>query len=119
MRWWHDDAGFATVAAALAIAGLVTVLLAVTYLGSAVLARHRAQNAADLGALAAASALVYGHEAPCDRARSVVVQQEGAVQLTGCDLDGTDVLVGTQVSVRLGRWGVGQANGMARAGPAD
>lgn len=67
----RDDAGFTTIAAALAIAGLATLVVAMSYLGAAVLARHRAQNAADLGALAAASAQLYGGDYPAGgRARS-------------------------------------------------
>ncbi|UQE76920.1 flp pilus-assembly TadE/G-like family protein [Gordonia sp. PP30] len=115
----RDDAGFTTIAAALAIAGLATLVVAMSYLGAAVLARHRAQNAADLGALAAASAQLYGGDDPCGRAREIVVAQEGAPRLRTCEVEGQDVLVDVVVPVRLGDFGLREATARARAGPAE
>ncbi len=88
-------------------------------LGSAVLARHRAQNAADLGALAGAVAVAYGEGEPCDRVRDLVARQEGPARLTACVLDGDQVLVDTAVTARLGRWGIQQATARARAGSVE
>lgn len=117
-RLWTDDAGFATIAAALVIAGLAVLLVAVLYLGAAVLARHRAQHAADLGALAAAVDAVSGADDPCARARELTTRQDGAPRVTRCARDGQDVLVAVVVRVRLGHWGVREATAQARAGPA-
>lgn len=99
------------------IAGLAILLVAVLYLGAAVLARHRAQHAADLGALAAAVASIGGADDPCSRARELTAQQDGSPRVTRCALDGQDVLVAVAVHVRLGHWGVREAKAQARAGP--
>ncbi|MFZ2511727.1 MAG: Rv3654c family TadE-like protein [Gordonia sp. (in: high G+C Gram-positive bacteria)] len=118
-RLWTDDDGSATIAAALAIAGLAALLLMVIYLGAAVLARHRAQHAADLAALAGAIAAVHGAANPCARARSIAAAQDGAPQVQRCTLDGQDLLVAVTVRVRLGAWGASEASAHARAGPAE
>jgi secretion/DNA translocation related TadE-like protein len=90
---------------------MVVVLMAVTaggfHLGSAVVARHRAQAAADLAALAAAARLTLGTEAACGRA-SGIAHQMGA-RVTDCSVDELDVVV----TVNAGR-----AGAAARAGPA-
>ncbi|OBJ47200.1 helicase [Mycobacterium sp. 1423905.2] len=96
---------------------LVVVLLCVTaagvYVGSAVVARHRAQAAADLAALAAAAELPYGIAAAC--ARATTVAQGMHVSATGCAVDELDVVVTTEVPVAI----AGIARAGARAGPAD
>ncbi|ODR14587.1 Rv3654c family TadE-like protein [Mycobacterium shimoidei] len=98
-------------------AAMMAALLSVTgggvYLGSAVLARHRAQAAADLAALAAAGRLAGGAEAACKRARTVVSEMRGVT--TDCVVDGLDVIVTVQVGLPGGRWGAARA--AARAGP--
>ena len=68
MRSSRDDRGGATVLV-LAI-GLVTVLVAIASaaVGAAIVARHRAQAAADLAALAGALAALDGVEVACARA---------------------------------------------------
>ena len=97
---------------------MVAVLLSVTggsaYLGSAVVARHRAQAAADLAALAAAARLAAGPEAACAQAKAVARQMR--VSTTGCDVDDLDVVV--TVDVRLAVGGSGSTRAAARAGPA-
>jgi secretion/DNA translocation related TadE-like protein len=96
---------------------MVAVLLCVTgagaYVGSVVVARHRAQAAADLAALAAAARLPVGAEAACARANAVA--HEMRVDDIGCRIDDLDVVVTARVAVRFG--GVAQA--VARAGPID
>ncbi|MBM7368120.1 secretion/DNA translocation related TadE-like protein [Gordonia hydrophobica] len=99
------------------IAGLAILLVAMLYLGGAVLARHRAQSAADLSALAGASALLTGTGAGCETARRLAAEQEGAPRVVGCTVDGGDVQVRIAVAVRLGRFGVHDATAVARAGP--
>ncbi len=94
---------------------MVVVLLLLTgagaYLGSVVVARHRAQAAADLAALAAAARLPSGAAASCARAASVAA----AVQISDaqCEVDGLDVVVTVRVAVPFG----GVARAAARAGP--
>ena len=94
---------------------MVAVLLCVTgagaYLGSVVMARHRAQAAADLGALAAAARLPSGVGAACVRA--TLVAHEMRVENAQCVVDGLDVVVTVQVPVAF----AGTARAIARAGP--
>jgi secretion/DNA translocation related TadE-like protein len=96
---------------------MMTVLLAVTigglYLGSAVIARHRAQAAADLASLAAAGRLADGTDAACAHASGVARAMQTAV--TRCEVDELDVVVTVEAPVALGVWGPARA--AARAGP--
>lgn len=89
---------------------MVAVLLSVTgggvYLGSAVVARHRAQAAADLAALAGAALLPQGVAAACAQATTVVRRMRA--RDVGCLVDGLDVVITVQV---------GAARAYARAGP--
>ncbi|MGA3256829.1 MAG: Rv3654c family TadE-like protein [Mycobacterium sp.] len=98
-------------------AAMVAVLLCVTaagaYLGSVLVARHRAQAAADLAALAAAAQLPSGIGAAC--ARATVVAHEMRVDSAQCGVDGLDVVITVQVSVAF----AGAARAAARAGPAE
>jgi secretion/DNA translocation related TadE-like protein len=98
---------------------MVAVLLSITggsaYLGSAVVARHRAQAAADLAALAAAAGLAAGPETACVHAEAVARQMR--VNTTGCKVEDLDVVVTTEVRLVVGGWG--NARAAARAGPAD
>lgn len=97
---------------------MVAALLAVTggagYLGAAVVARHQAQAAADLAAVAAATGLVSGAEAACEQAKAVA--REMRVSTTDCDVDDLDVIVSVEVRLAVSRWG--SARAAARAGPA-
>ncbi len=90
---------------------MVAVLLSITgvslYLGAAVVARHRAQAAADLAALAAAARLAAGPATACARAK--VVAREMRTSPTGCAVDDLDVVV--TVEVRRRRRRVGQRAG--------
>ncbi|WP_369827808.1 Rv3654c family TadE-like protein [Mycobacterium sp. 852002-10029_SCH5224772] len=98
-------------------AWMVVVLLWATgvaaYLGSAVVARHRAQAAADLSALAAAADLTSGSGAACVRA--VAVAREMRVDDIGCVVDGLDVVITARVAVVV----AGTARATARAGPTN
>jgi secretion/DNA translocation related TadE-like protein len=97
---------------------MVAVLLAVTggsaYLGSAVVARHRAQAAADLAALAAAALLAAGPQTACAQAKALA--REMRVSTIGCAVEDLDVVVTTEVLLAVGGWG--SARAAARAGPA-
>jgi len=99
------------------MAVLVTLTVACVYLGSAVVARHRAQAAADLAALAAAGGLARGAQAGC--ARAVAVAEAMRTAIADCSVVGLDVVVAVDVSVALGRFGIGTARAIARAGPVN
>jgi len=105
------DAGSATVAAAAMVAVLLCVTGAGAYLGSVVVARHRAQAAADLAALAGAAALPSGVAAACARATAVAHQMR--IDDARCRVDGLDVVVTARVPVAF----AGMAQAAARAGP--
>lgn len=96
---------------------MVMVLLWVTaggaYLGSVVVARHRAQAAADLAALAAAARLPSGVQAACARATAVARQMRA--DDARCEVQGLDVVVTVGVVVVF----VGVARAAARAGPVE
>lgn len=99
------------------IAVLMSIMLGAMVFGMAVVARHRAQAAADLAALAAAGQLASGGAVACATASAVA----GAMQSTvsTCRVEELDVVVSVELGVRLGRWGVGSARALARAGPVD
>jgi len=96
------------------------VLLAVTVgavqVGSAVVARHRAQASADMAALSAATVMPAGSRAACETATAVTRAMGTVVAL--CNVDGLDVVVAVDARVALTAWGVGPARAVARAGPA-
>ncbi|MBX5488525.1 hypothetical protein MHAS_03855 [Mycolicibacterium hassiacum DSM 44199] len=112
---WAED-GSASVAAATMVAVLVAVTVGIAGAGAAVAARHRAQAAADLAALAAAGALAGGPQAACARATGIASSMRA--ELSGCSVENLDVVVTVDVSVNLGRFGLGAARAVARAGPA-
>lgn len=99
------------------IAMLVTITVGAGYLGVAVTARHRAQATADLAALAAAHRYASGSEEACTWAGAVAEAMR--TELTQCEADDLDIVVAVQVPVTLGRFGVGTAHAVARAGPAE
>jgi secretion/DNA translocation related TadE-like protein len=90
---------------------MMVVLLAFTvggfHIGSAVVARHRAQAAADLAALAAAARVPDGVDAACARATGIA--QAMNVAVADCTVDDLDVVI----TIRAGK-----AQAAARAGPA-
>jgi secretion/DNA translocation related TadE-like protein len=98
---------------------MVAALLAVTtgamMLGSAAVARHRAQAAADLAALSAAVRLPDGPDAACTAAKSVTESMNAL--LIGCEVDDLDVVVRAGVTVGVRIPGGGPAQAIARAGP--
>jgi secretion/DNA translocation related TadE-like protein len=102
-------------------AGVMTVLLVLTVgasvLGSAVIARHRAQAVADLAALAAAGRVASGREVACATAASLAAVSGASV--ASCTVQDLDVVVRIEVPVALGRWGIHAASAQARAGPVD
>jgi len=99
------------------MAGLIAMTGACAYIGAAVIARHRAQAAADLAALAAAGRLTEGADAAC--AHAVVLAEAMDTTLVNCSVVELDVVVAVDVPVTLGRLGTGAAHAVARAGPVD
>lgn len=100
---------------------MIAVILAVSigagYIGAAVVARHRAQAAADLAALAAATLLPRGTTAAC--AAATTLARRMATDLTRCDAHDLDMVVGVEAPVGLAGWGMSRARATARAGPAQ
>lgn len=108
-----EDRGAATVLAALLIAAVVAVAGSGFWVGAAVVARHRAQAAADLAALGAAAHLPGGAGVACRQARIVAAAMGAAVR--ACEIDGLDVVV--TVSTAAGGRIARLAAASARAGP--
>lgn len=101
----------------LGIAAVVLMLgVAVAALGAAQQARGAAQAAADLGALAAATALRDGYE-PCLTAREVVARNHGSLVDCRTEEGGVVGVTVTRASVGLPGWAPGDAVARARAGP--
>lgn len=111
------DRGIATVWAAGVIAAVLAVMAVGVNLGAAASSRHRAEAAADLAALAAASHAGDTEPAACAYAARVVDGM--AARLVSCRLAGWEAAVEVEVAppLSLGRWGV--ARGRARAGPVS
>ncbi|BBZ09165.1 hypothetical protein MDOR_33340 [Mycolicibacterium doricum] len=97
------------------MAVLIAVTGALTQVGSAVIARHRAQAAADLAALAAATQIAAGPESAC--AGAAVVARSMDTTVTDCAVDGLEVIVEVQAVAGLGEWRFGPARAAARGGP--
>lgn len=95
------------------VAVLLFVAVACAYVGAVVVARHRAQAAADLAALAAAAVLPSGAEAACTRAATVARAMR--VDDVSCRVDDLDIIVTVRVAVTF----AGVAQAAARAGPVD
>ena len=100
-------------------AGLVFVSFATTAVlaGSAAIARHRAQSAADLGALAGAVDVVVDPGGACGAAAAVIAENGAA--MTACRVDTLDIVVAASVPVAGAIGGIGPAVGVARAGPVQ
>lgn len=116
-RWQNpvgDDSGAVTVLAAVLVAAVVTVTLGGVWLGSAVVARHRAQAAADLAAVAAAVRLPAGAAAACWEAQTLAEAMRAT--LRRCDVRRLDVVV--TVTAQVGGRIAAEAGAVARAGPA-
>ncbi|HLT11010.1 MAG TPA: Rv3654c family TadE-like protein [Micromonosporaceae bacterium] len=100
-------------------AGLLTMSVAMTSAaaGGAVLARHRAEAAADLGALAGATHVLAGPESACAAAEEIVVAN--GARLSHCEVDGLDVVVTVAVRPSGMAAVAGAATARARAGPVS
>jgi secretion/DNA translocation related TadE-like protein len=100
----------------LVAAGLVVVLVATGFAvaGAAFVARHRAQAAADLAALAGSMRALDGEEAACERAADVSARN--GARMVACQLDELDLIVTVEVAPAL-LAKMGSARASARAGP--
>lgn len=111
------ERGSATVIGAGLIVASLALFVAALQLGAVVVARHRAEAAADLAALAAATRAVAGQEVACRSAGGVAERM--SAEVTACQLDGWDAVV--HVTARA-PWLVerfGRVQASARAGPVD
>lgn len=108
-----QDRGSGTVLMLAVVGATGMTLMIVATLGVVTVARHRAQSAADLAALAAVGV---GETGACDEAERVAVQNDARVEHCVVDIDGR---VRVQVSVPVpGLPGSRRAKGRAHAGPA-
>ena len=102
-------------------AAIIGVLFALTVAGlgcgSAVIARHRAQAAADLAALAGALAVPAGTNSACAQAQSLARAMHAAH--VDCVTEDLDVIVTVDMALAFGSWAVGPARAAARAGPVS
>ncbi|CAN7200895.1 Rv3654c family TadE-like protein [Knoellia sp. LjRoot47] len=114
----REERGSGTVLVTAALGVLLVVILAGVQVASAAVAAHRARAAADLAALAGATALQQGTADPCSRA-SDLATRNGA-RLTSCRMETAESLRVRVAKDVPGRWpGVPRvATASARAGPA-
>ncbi|GAB2871109.1 Rv3654c family TadE-like protein [Nocardioides pacificus] len=115
VRGGRDETGGASLFAVSMVAVLLLLGAALGVVAAMVTAHRTAQGAADLAALAGASALQQGEDA-C--ARAATVARANGASVTSCRTDGSDVWV--DVLVTGPRWlgQTGDLSGRARAGPA-
>jgi secretion/DNA translocation related TadE-like protein len=111
----EPEGGSATVWAAVAVAALLFIASFIFWLGSATIARHRAEGAADLAALAAAGVVRRGTGPACDLAR--LVAERMATRLVGCRFDREDALVEVSALAPGVPLSFGSPGARARAGP--
>lgn len=110
------DGGVATVLSAVVCLGLIAVLWLGMQVGMAILARNRAEGAADLGALAAATYAPQGADVACARAEWVARSMHTVI--LSCSLDGWGARVAARADGSGPLAGL-VAVGRARAGPAE
>lgn len=106
-----SDKGAVAVLVALVLGLLVLVVGFVLVIGSVASARHRADSAADLSALAAAASWPWGEELACDQARWVVDRMR--MRLDECRVNGQTAHVVVTATVS----GLGRITARAAAGP--
>jgi secretion/DNA translocation related TadE-like protein len=83
--------------------------------GAARVGRHRAQVAADLGALAGAAKAFEGQDAACAAAARFVAANAG--RMSSCEVDGLEIVVQAEVEVSGLPGPARTASAAARAGP--
>lgn len=122
MREWRSllagERGEGTVLMVSVIGAILAITLGLTGLMRAESAAGRARNAADMAALAGATALtsIIAPGDPCAVAQRLA--SANGADLASCDVEGEDVVVSVSVGVSvLGM--ARQARAQARAGPTD
>ena len=111
----RSEAGVATVGAATTVGLVLIVAAALVQAGLVVAAKHRAQAAADLAALAGSAASLRGDDG-CARARAVA--RRNAAGLASCRADLAVVTVRTESSTASVVWGARfRTHAEARAAP--
>jgi len=115
----RHERGSGTVLVTAAVAVVLLLGVAGLQVGAAASAAHRARSAADLSALAAASALQEGRADPCGHA--VLLAGRNSARVVDCRLGPDDsVLVRVTTDLELAWPGLSRtAAASARAGPAD
>ncbi|WP_245562416.1 Rv3654c family TadE-like protein [Nocardia araoensis] len=113
----RDEQGLATVFACTALVALIGVTLLIAQVGAVVVARHRAQAAADSAALTAAGALVDGVDAACGEADQVARRMGTRIRL--CEAAEWDATVVVERNVPIGLYGDRIVRASARAGPVE
>ena len=104
----RGDRGSATLIGVAAIGAVLAITVGGFQIGSAVIARHRAQAAADLAALAAAARVPAGSDAACGQATTIANAMK--VVVADCTVEHLDAVV----IINAGR-----ARAGARAGTTD
>lgn len=112
-----DERGSVSLIAAAMVAALAAVTVGGAHVGAAVVARHRAQAAADLAALAGAAFVPAGVDTACARA-SALARAMDTTAVT-CAADGLDVVLTVEASITFYPAWMGPARAVAKAGPAD
>ena len=110
----RGERGSATVLGIATTGLLLTFSLACAGVAGIVVAHRRAQAAADLGALAAATAIQRGH-APCAAAAGLARRNGG--RLVGCTVQGDVVTVRVEAATPSLLGAVRHTRASARAGP--
>jgi len=106
--------GSATVAAALWMQSLLSIVWIGLIVAAATARQHDLDGAADLVALSAAAGRENGHD-PCRRAETVARAND--VRLVGCELVGDDVRVMLRAELELAAGSTWTIVAEARAGP--
>ncbi|MDI2032811.1 flp pilus-assembly TadE/G-like family protein [Saccharopolyspora sp. TS4A08] len=111
-----DDRGSATPVAAVLSLVVLLLLWWLVQLGAATAARHRAEGAADLAALAAAAHAIGGPESACAQAERVTRGMR--TRLITCTLTGREARVEVAGELPGPLAGKAPPSARARAGPA-
>ncbi|NEG69837.1 Rv3654c family TadE-like protein [Bifidobacterium choloepi] len=111
----HDDEGTITVVG-VALVAAVGLLLTVLAAGADILlCQHRARTAADLAAIAGATAVLGGASSSAGCLAAQRTTQANGAEQTECVVEDGDVQVGVQVATGIPL--LANANAMSRAGP--
>ncbi|MEW9527624.1 Rv3654c family TadE-like protein [Microbispora sp. NPDC049125] len=110
-----SDRGSATIWMTAFMAVLWMVTMTVVYVGVARVARHRAQSAADLSALAVAQWAFATPEGACDRAGAIAVAN--GARIDSCSVVDGVAEISASVRFAVPLLGDHTAIAMARAGP--